>query len=85
MLRYKVWDYNPDIVLLAFFTGNDVRNNSISLEPEKGRPFFRLRNGDLVLDDSFQQLPSYKPRESLPRFFWTFYNYSRTLQLLRGK
>jgi hypothetical protein len=83
MLRYRVWDYNPDIVLLAITTGNDVRNNSMILEPDKRRLFFRLRNGDLVLDDSFRQLPDYKPRESFPwRFYRAFYNHSRTVQLL---
>lgn len=83
MLRYRVWGYNPDIVLLAITTGNDIRNNSVILEPEKRRPFFRLRNGDLVLDDSFRQLPDYKPRESFPwRFYRAFYNHSRTVQLL---
>jgi hypothetical protein len=83
MLRYRVWGYNPDIVLLTITTGNDVRNNSVILEPDKGRPFFRLRNGDLVLDDSFRQLPGYKPRESFPwRFYRAFYNHSRTVQLL---
>jgi len=27
MLRHRVWSYDPDIVLLAFSPGNDVRNN----------------------------------------------------------
>ena len=52
-LRHYVWDYSPDIVLMAFLPGNDVRNNSKELEPEKLRPFFRLRDGELELDRSF--------------------------------
>ena len=28
MLRHYVWQYQPDLVLLAFFPGNDLRNNS---------------------------------------------------------
>jgi hypothetical protein len=52
-LRLRAWDYAPDLVLLAFFPGNDVRNNSRALEREKERPFFVLRDGALVLDDSF--------------------------------
>jgi hypothetical protein len=82
MLRYRAWDYNPDIVLLAITTGNDVRNNSVILEPDKRRPFFRLRNGDLVLDNSFRQLPGYKLTET---YLWRLYralnNHSRTVQL----
>ncbi|MGQ0543909.1 MAG: SGNH/GDSL hydrolase family protein, partial [Betaproteobacteria bacterium] len=53
-LRHRAWDYAPDLVLVAFFPGNDVRNNSKSLEPEKLRPFFVLRDGALALDDSFR-------------------------------
>jgi len=59
-LRHHVWDYEPDIVLLAFFANNDVRNNSHELEPKKYRPFFHLRDGDLVLDDSFHDTAPYK-------------------------
>jgi hypothetical protein len=58
-LRHYAWSYAPDIVLLAFFPGNDVRNNSRQLEPEKLRPFFVLREGELALDDSFVRDPAY--------------------------
>lgn len=53
-LRHRAWDYSPDLVLLAFYPGNDVRNNSKTLEPENRRPFFVLREGELALDDSFR-------------------------------
>jgi len=33
MLRHYVWQYQPDVVVLAFFPGNDLRNNSAELEP----------------------------------------------------
>lgn len=59
-LRNHVWPYSPDIVLLAFLAGNDVRNNSRELEPDKVRPFFALRDGQLVLDDRFLEDPDYK-------------------------
>ena len=58
MLRKKVWDYNPDIVVLAFFIGNDVINNSPQLEYDHYRPFFRYdASGKLVADMSFRNLP----------------------------
>ena len=59
MLEHYVWDYSPDLVLLAFFAGNDPRNNSKVLEPEKGRPFFLLKNGRLELDTSFVESPGF--------------------------
>jgi hypothetical protein len=40
ILRHWVWRYAPDVVVLAFFNGNDVRNNSVVLEGDKCRPFF---------------------------------------------
>lgn len=59
MLRHHVWDYQPDLVLLAFFAGNDLRNNTAELEPYKVRPFFRLEQDDLVLDAAFLSHPDY--------------------------
>ena len=57
MLRKKVWDYNPDIVILAFFIGNDVINNSPKLEYDRYRPFFVYdASGKLVPDMSFRNL-----------------------------
>jgi hypothetical protein len=64
-LRHRAWNYEPDLVLLAFFPGNDVRNNSKALETNKLRPFFVLRDGTLELDDSFReaaQFQEYKRR-----------------------
>ena len=55
-LRHQVWDYNPDIVLLAFFIGNDIINNSKKLEYSQYRPFLVYENGELVVDMSFQDL-----------------------------
>lgn len=53
-LRTKVWEYEPDMVLLAVTNGNDVRNNSQQLEPEGLRPFFVRIDDELVLDNSFR-------------------------------
>ncbi len=60
-LRRQVWQFAPDIVVLAVFTGNDIVNNSATLEGEKCRPFFVYRDDRLVLggpmwDSSFARL-----------------------------
>jgi hypothetical protein len=52
-LRQKVWDYQPDIVLLAFLTFNDIMDNSRALKDTEEMPYFVYRDGQLVLDDSF--------------------------------
>jgi hypothetical protein len=53
-LRHWVWRYSPDVVVLAFFNGNDVRNNSIVLEGDRCRPFFVHQRRKLVLDGPFE-------------------------------
>jgi hypothetical protein len=64
MLRHYAWDYSPDLVLLAFFTGNDAQNNSRPLQQDDYRPYFLLQNGKLVLDDSFLSAPDFRSRFS---------------------
>lgn len=46
-LRKRVWKYDPDHVLLAFFTGNDLRNNVAELESDPRRAYFELQDGQL--------------------------------------
>lgn len=83
-LQHYVWDYSPDMVLLAFLTGNDIRNNSKTLEPSSHLiPFFRLHNGELLLDNSFLTDPEYLKKTS---WLWSLrrriYSYSRLYQLI---
>ena len=65
ILRNRVWQYSPDVVVLAFYP-NDLYDNSRDLQKEypeyaqAGRPYFDLSNGSLVLDDSFAHLPEFK-------------------------
>jgi hypothetical protein len=45
--------YDPDVVLLAFYAGNDVRDNSVVLNGDAPEFFFTLAaDGTLVLDRS---------------------------------
>ena len=37
-LKHHGWRYSPDLVLVAFYTGNDVRNNSRALEKSDYTP-----------------------------------------------
>jgi hypothetical protein len=86
-LRQQVWDYQPDLIILAFFIGNDVIDNSKALENNYYRPFFVYQNGELVPDYSFQDLGL----EYSNRYFITFadrfpaglVNRSRILQVAK--
>jgi hypothetical protein len=59
-LRDKVWTYHPDIVVLAIFLGNDIRNNSVVLEGDRCRPFFELDGGHLQLTGPFINSRSFR-------------------------
>jgi hypothetical protein len=52
-LAEDVWQFSPDVVVLAFFPGNDVRNNSAVLEGDKCRPFFVPLGNSVVLGGPF--------------------------------
>ncbi|HEX7184626.1 MAG TPA: SGNH/GDSL hydrolase family protein [Thermoanaerobaculia bacterium] len=82
-LRHQVWKYDPDLVLLAFYTGNDVRNNYRPLELDPARPYFTLAaEGKLALDDSFRETSGYRMRQTAPaRLLYALFDRSRLLQL----
>lgn len=61
-LDRHVWAYEPDIILLAAFPGNDVRDNSRALKGAGYLPFYDLRGGQLSLDLSFRDTASYRLR-----------------------
>ena len=88
MLRKKVWDYSPDIVILAFFIGNDVINNSPKLEYDHYRPFFAYdASGKLVPDMSFRNLAPIDRNERAVSFVdrmpSLIVNNSRILQVIK--
>lgn len=57
MYRHRARLYEPDLVLLAFATGNDVRNNSRQLEADPLKPYFHYKDGELREDLSFRESP----------------------------
>lgn len=53
-LRHEVRRFAPDIVVLSFLPGNDVRDNGLRLKRDPGRPYFTLAGDSLVLDTTFR-------------------------------
>jgi hypothetical protein len=86
MLESAAMRYAPDLVLLQFTNGNDVKDNSFALTEEKARPFFMLEpGGALRLDDSFATAPSFRRSASLPvQVARELSDRSRVLQLVRN-
>jgi hypothetical protein len=59
--------FDPDVVVLAFFIGNDLSENHPALDAEPLRPYFRppaAEGGALVLDDGFRRNPAYQAATS---------------------
>ena len=80
--RHRATAYSPDVTVLAFYGGNDVRNNSKELEPFKLRPFFSIQDGNLVLDNSFlsnREYLSFKSNFDRKKILFDL----RTFQLIR--
>ena len=83
-LKYHVWDYNPDIVLLAFFSGNDISDNSKALSNKNYRPFFIRKNNELELDNSFRESKTYLLLKSkMGQIIIKLTDYFRVVQLLK--
>jgi hypothetical protein len=78
--------YRPDLVLLQFDNGNDVRDNSHALDRLRGRPYFRLDGeGRLYLDATFTSQERYRRLASAPsRMFRAVADHSRALQFARS-
>ncbi|HYP52074.1 MAG TPA: SGNH/GDSL hydrolase family protein, partial [Pyrinomonadaceae bacterium] len=82
-LRREVWDYAPDIVLLAVTTNNDITDNSRALKKTDEVPYFVRREGRLALDDSFRDTAAFRLRDSaLNRAGRWMRDNSRVIQLI---
>jgi len=82
MFRHFALKYNPDLVLVAFFSGNDVRNNSKKLDPDKLRPFPILKDGAIEADMSFRQLPRFQKLSDAFHRAWRYLSYFKTIQAI---
>jgi hypothetical protein len=82
-LRQKVWDYSPDLVVLAFTTYNDIYDNSRALSRTEEVPYFIYQNDALTYDPSFRDSRTYRQRDSkLNRMGRWLHNELRVVQLV---
>lgn len=83
-LRHKVWNYSPDLVLLAVTTSNDIKDNSPALAQDPDlRAYFTYKDGQLVPDMSFSQSARFQRQQSLlgRSLFW-LKDHSRIVQVV---
>ncbi len=64
LLKSRVWDFEPDVVILSFLSGNDVRENSKELNNNKKIPYFHMIDGGLELDESFKETLAFKKSQT---------------------
>lgn len=84
-LREQALAFTPDVVLLAFYSGNDVRNNSRPLDADPARPYALLEHGKLRFDDSFRATRGFRLRSSWPaQALYGAFNHVRLLQLAKN-
>jgi hypothetical protein len=64
LYRERIAPYHPDLVVLAFLSGNDVSDNHPALQGgASGRPFFSVGPNDtLLLDASFRDSEAFRAR-----------------------
>lgn len=81
LLMERVWRFQPDIVLLVFYPGNDVLNNSRELEHSTQKPYVDEKDGVLVPDFSFRDTPFFRRQRLLTaRFLLSVIDHSRIAQ-----
>jgi len=83
-LRDHVLAYGPDVVLLAFYSGNDVWNNNRALDGHTDRPYYTLDGGNLVLDDSFRRSARFQTKMAWQDVKHGLVNASHVLQLIKA-
>ena len=82
-VQTRVWPFKPDVVLLQFLAGNDIRDNSRRLSGNYPRPFFNLESGALVADTSFRNTTIARMKSSMAwKWSQSASDYSRLVQLL---
>ncbi|MEB3229351.1 MAG: SGNH/GDSL hydrolase family protein [Synechocystis sp.] len=83
-LKHQALSYQPDLVLLALYTGNDLVNNSQALSPgDRLSPFWQPVDGQWQMNMDFKDTDTYRRRDSFARrFVFGLINHSRLLQVL---
>jgi len=85
VLERDVWRFAPDLVILAFLTGNDVQNNCRDLLDEPNRPYLDLRDG--VFEEAFPPSPTMPAttwsQESRLLGLWNKIRYQRSMHAKR--
>ena len=79
ILTNESLNFNPNMVILFFFPGNDISDINKKTAPDTMRPFFILsENEELILDNSFIKTKEYQ----FKKYINIFKNHSAIISLL---
>ncbi len=80
-LRKTVWAYDPDLVVVALYLGNDISDDDYRLAESirDARPYFELREGRLTPEEGFPK----RSRLRKDGLVTAVVNASRVMQLLK--
>lgn len=82
-LQHRVWDFDPDAVLLAFYTGNDISDNSLALKGSSTIPYHYYEGDELLVDRGFVESDAFRFQSGhVMKFARLALGHSRLLQLL---
>ncbi len=81
--RTNVKKYAPDMVLLAFFSGNDVWNNERALDGHSDRIYARVDGERVVIDRSNTATDRFRAKAFFRNAGNAIINVSRVLQVVR--
>jgi hypothetical protein len=83
VIKERVWVFDPDIVLLTFFSGNDLRENMHTHKGMPYRPSAVPSGQSFSIDNAFRETPFYQFRTSVAGdTLLRFITQSRTLQVV---
>ena len=82
-LKERGLKYRPDLVLLAFFTGNDFTDNLEALGRHRDRPYFSLESGRLAVRHTAGDEPDFAPRRRWAELWYRTLDQVRLVQLAR--
>lgn len=86
LLQKRIWQFSPDVVVLLVTTGNDIRDNSRTLNayPNQTFPYFVFQDRSLIRDDSLLTAQNHSLRFRLQQSFLgqSYYRLQNNLRLL---
>jgi lysophospholipase L1-like esterase len=81
--RHLARDFSPDLVILAFFVGNDLNENQPQLDQNSMRPYFIAEADGLRLERRFLDSAEYRAAVATSGRLWQWLReHSRIIQLV---